>query len=477
MFRCFLNTYLSQQIFRVVLLVLMILITYQSQALTSVTSNFVQGNAPYLTFDGGRTRAIDTEGLLGITLSNGITFTPLTNPSSASNPIELSADESFADIAMFIPTDVDSVNLNQLVRSPYNYWGDDDGDGQGNNGISATGSLSLLIVDKYNQAVARNSRLDICNAPYKLTLSNIPSTLTTLYGVPNTTVFKSASVNYYISPNAPAKVCFAKPDLQFGSDREISGVDFRGPLSMWNPERGFVNQSINSTNYDYNFPTTGGDHLYFYLEIAGSGPLIWDPVTISGITASMEPNTIGTSVKVTLTGPVATESQWRSDQPNNINRIFKPELPKIFELVGKDTNGLVVVKYGFKLKQWFVNRGDVDYYNYSDSENWCMNIGYHLPKIRDLTNASCQGANSGYWCQGGPNGDNSSPNNFYQRKIGDGFFSEWGNMYNYEDAHFVYYDYWTNENINGLPFVVYADKGNMNGDNPLIGNSGICVSP
>ena len=452
-------------------------ISFSNYALTTKTTNIIYGSAPYLTFDGGRTRVTNTEALLGISLSDGRTFTPTTN-NSRDNPIVLPvADQSFADIGMFIPTDTDFISLNSIIRSPYNYWGDDDGDGQGDNGVSGTGSLSLFIVDKYNQTVARSSRLDICNAPYKLTLSNIPSTLRTLYGVPNTTVFKSATVDYYISPNAPAKVCFAKPDLQFGSDREISGVDFRGPVSVWNPERGFVNQSINSTNYDYNFPTTGGDHLYFYLEIAGSGPLIWDPVTISGITASMEPNTIGTSVKVTLTGPVAIESQWRSDQPSNIKRIFKPELPKIFELVGKDTNGLVVVKYGFKLKQWFLNRGDINYYNYSDSENWCMNIGYHLPNIRDLTNASCQGANSGYWCQGGPNGDNSSPNNYYQRKIGGGFFSEWGNMYNYEDAHFVFDDYWTIDWINGSPFVVYADKGHMNSDNPLIGNSAICVSP
>ena len=59
------------------------------QALTSVTSNFIYGHAPYLTLDGGHTRVMDTDGLFGISLSNGTRFTPTTNNSTQSNPIEL----------------------------------------------------------------------------------------------------------------------------------------------------------------------------------------------------------------------------------------------------------------------------------------------------------------------------------------------------------------------------------------------------
>ncbi|MCX8684234.1 hypothetical protein J3U09_10920, partial [Gilliamella sp. B2889] len=53
-----------------------------SHALTSKTSNVIQGSAPYLTFDGGRTRVVDVNGLLGITLSDGTKYTPSTNISS-----------------------------------------------------------------------------------------------------------------------------------------------------------------------------------------------------------------------------------------------------------------------------------------------------------------------------------------------------------------------------------------------------------
>ncbi|MCX8596045.1 MULTISPECIES: hypothetical protein [unclassified Gilliamella] len=40
--------------------------------------NAIQGSAPYLTFDGGRTRAVDANDLLGITLSDGTRYTPST---------------------------------------------------------------------------------------------------------------------------------------------------------------------------------------------------------------------------------------------------------------------------------------------------------------------------------------------------------------------------------------------------------------
>ena len=49
----------------------LLLSSYPSLALTSETTNTIRGNAPYLTFDGGRTQATNTDELLGITLSNG----------------------------------------------------------------------------------------------------------------------------------------------------------------------------------------------------------------------------------------------------------------------------------------------------------------------------------------------------------------------------------------------------------------------
>ncbi|MCX8583005.1 hypothetical protein, partial [Gilliamella sp. B3372] len=56
---------------------------------SQTTRNAIQGSPPYLTFDGGRTRVVDANGLLGITLSDGTHYTPSTNSSSSSRPIVL----------------------------------------------------------------------------------------------------------------------------------------------------------------------------------------------------------------------------------------------------------------------------------------------------------------------------------------------------------------------------------------------------
>ncbi|MCX8661900.1 hypothetical protein, partial [Gilliamella sp. B2911] len=103
-------------------------LSFPSHALTSqTTKNHIEGSAPYLTFDGGRTRVVDANGLLGITLSDGTQYTPSTN-SSSTTPIVLPVvGQSFADISMFVPTNTNSVALSSLIGPPNNYWGDDDG--------------------------------------------------------------------------------------------------------------------------------------------------------------------------------------------------------------------------------------------------------------------------------------------------------------------------------------------------------------
>ena len=446
-------------------------ISFSNYALTIKTTNIIHGSAPYLTFDGGRTRVTNTDGLLGITLSNGTRFTPATNISSATNPIELPYGDNFADIGMFVPTNVDSIDLNLLIRAPYNYWGDDDGDGQGTDGIWADGHLTLSIVDNDDQAVARSASLDICKAPYKLTLTNVPGSLSTMYGFPKTTEFNRGSVIYYINPgNVSPKVCYAQPNKEYGS-LKYGYIDFRGPVSMWNEYKGFIPQSTNSSSYGLNFPTTGADHLYFYLIIGGSGRLNWASVTLSGITASMEPNSSGSSVKVLLTGPVATEEQWISNKPDEIKQISRPELPQTFELVGKDDTGNVVVKYGFTIKQWFLNRGNV-YSDVNSSALWCGKINYHLVQVKDLTNATCNGASSGSHCIGAVGAavaTHPSPNNYYQRVIDAGFLAEWGNVEFYgsdssmsDSAANFSGSYWTRDEADSINnFVIDSPHGSI----------------
>ncbi|OCF99091.1 hypothetical protein A9G16_05005 [Gilliamella apicola] len=452
-------------------------ISFSNYALTTKTTNIIYGSAPYLTFDGGRTRVTNTEALLGISLSDGRTFTPTTNNSS-DNPIVLPViGQSFNDIGMLVPRDTDSIALSSLIGTPYNYWGDDDGDGQGIDGITATGSLNLSIVDKDNNRVARNEVLTICKAPYKLTLSNGEGRLTTRYGVPNESRFTAGYATYYINPKKESSpvICYVRP---------YSLTVFGSSAATW--ERlGFLPQSVTPSSYGSNFPTTGANNLFFYLEIRGTNQaLSWAPVSHGGITATMTDST-STSVRVTLTGPVATPSQWQSENPGRIDR---PSLPQVFELVGRDSSGNAVLKYGFELKQWFVNHGDQSCPTYSGISSWCNSLGYRLPKVRDLTNASCQGRYS-YECRDHGNevegATPSSPQNTYMRNIGGGLFSEWGNIYQYPDARFDewYERYWTSDQSidnNEHYFLVDSDAGSIvyNSYAGIGYNlSGVCVYP
>ncbi|OCL24178.1 hypothetical protein A9G07_04890 [Gilliamella sp. wkB72] len=372
---------------------------------SQTTANQIQGTPPYLTFDGGRTRAVDTNGLLGITLSNGANYTPSNNTSSTT-PISLPVEgQSFVDISMFVPTVTNSVSLSTLIGPPNNYWGDDDGDSD----VTATGSLSLSIVDKSGQTVSRSTVPEICKAPYRIKLSSTNGTLSTRYGVPNRSTFNASNVTYYVNPKASPVVCFARPDLTYASGQ------YAGPASMWDPDNGFIPQSTAPSSYGRNFPTTGANGLYFDLDIRGvSQPLSWSPVSHGGITATMS-NPTATSVRVTLSGPYATLSQHSSDSPGPIS---KPTLPQTFELVGRDNNGNPIVKYGFTLKQWFVNRNSYFTNDPSDILSWCNSIGYRMPRVNDLTNSNYRRLGATPFSRG----------NYYQRRIGSGFFTEWGRM-------------------------------------------------
>ena len=429
---------------------------FSGHALTSQTTrNAIQGSAPYLTFDGGRTRAVDANGLLGITLSNGANYTP-SNNSSSTTPIVLPVEgQSFADIRMFVPTNTNSVALSSLIGPPNNYWGDDDGDAD----VTATGSLSLSIVNRRGQPVSRDTVLTTCNdsAPYRVTLSSTNGTLATRYGFPNRSTFSARNVTYYVNPKPGSSVCvkFTRPALNLG------GGDYAGWPSMWDPAKGFIPQSTDPSLYGRNFPTTGANGLYFDLDISGSSqPLSWSPVSLGGITVTMS-NPTATSVRVTLTGPYATTSQHNSSSPSPIS---KPTLPQTFELVGRDSNGTPVVKYGFTLKQWFVHRG-TNYYTYPNTLSWCNSLGYRMPRVRDLTNSNYNNLGA----------TPSAPHNGYMRHIGSGFFTEWGYMADYSGVGFDSSWYWTSDPNGSYQFIVSTDNGDV--DWSYNSTYGLCSHP
>ncbi|MWP30424.1 hypothetical protein, partial [Gilliamella sp. Pra-s54] len=109
--------------------------------------------------------------------------------------------------------------------------------------------------------------------------------------------------------------------------------------------------------------------------------LTWSSVTHSGITATVSVVAANESwipsvdrgkrvARVKLSGPRASSSQINSSNPSPLTR---PSLPQTFELVGRDRRGNEV-RYGFVLKQWFVNRGSQRKY-YTNQTAWCNSLG------------------------------------------------------------------------------------------------------
>jgi hypothetical protein len=462
--------------FPITLLPLLLLpFSFDSQALSATTTNTIQGSAPYLTFNNGKTKVINTEDLLAITLSDGTTITPITN-TSATNPIVLPrVGETLADVGMLVPSTTDTIELKALIDAPYYYWGDDDGDGQEVNGVTAMGSLTVNITDKNNRVVGRDDTLDIARSPYKVVLSNTNSSLSTQYGVPDRSTFNAGTVTYYIIPKSSPAVLYAKPNLRLGGNNEpgFNGWKFAGPANIWQPNRGFLPQSIIPTSYNLNFPTTGANGLYFDLDISEGTQLTWPSITHEGITAIMTPNANGTRVRVLLTGPVATNDQIKEANPA---RIYTPALPKTFELVGYDSSGAAVIKYGFVLQKWFVSRGERSATNI-ETENWCTSLGYRLPQAKDFTNAVCSGANETMFCRSLVGATPASSGHHYQRQIGAGFFSEWGDIIHYKGAGIANAWFWTSDPYGGWRFRIDSTAGSADGDYPYNHNNGLCIYP
>jgi hypothetical protein len=274
-----------------------------------------------------------------------------------------------------------------------------------------------------------------------------------------------------IFPELPSAVInYVRPNLLY-----YNGGRYAGPA--YNPKKGFLVLSTNPSSYGPNFPTTGGDGLYFDLLITGIDvrDLTWEPVTHEGITATVT-NVIANDywipsedrgkvvARVKLTGPrVGKHGWWKLD------RVLKPRLPQTFELVGRHIGtGDEVVKYGFVLKQWFVS---LKSYKYSShTAGWCNQIGYQMPRIKDLTNSvrtdlypPVVGATP------------SSRGNYYMRHIDAGFFSEWGRM-GYDNTAFRALPYWAMRTSPLIGYAVSANYGEISRPDVNTSERFICVS-
>ncbi|OCG10139.1 hypothetical protein A9G24_11015 [Gilliamella sp. App6-5] len=268
-----------------------------------------------------------------------------------------------------------------------------------------------------------------------------------------------------LPPTVVAVIDYVRPAVSLGND------EYAGPADIWNPSKGFLVQSINPESYNLNFPTTGAHNLYFDLLITGDvEQLIWEPVTHEGITATVtnvvvrewwipDEDKRQVVARVRLTGPEAS-NQWYNSNPS---RIAKPRLPQTFELVGRDIYGGEVVKYGFVLRQWFVNRGN-QAKAYSDQLAWCNSLGYRMPRVRDLTNSNY-------------NDLGATLVNHYKRHIGAGFFTEWGNIFYYPGTGFITSYYWTSGATGSYQFPVGSYSGGVRSDSASVSRYGLCTAP
>lgn len=428
-----LSCLISKRLSKVVLILIFFLpYSVNIQALSATTTQTIQGSAPYLTFDGGKTKARDTKELTSITLSDGRTYTIDDAKATETNPIVMAKNgETFSDLKYAMNFDSEAIFLTNITNPAYHYWGDDDGDGDatintfGNAGDITSGRLSRVILDRWGGWFGRKTELSWCKgAPYTMELITDSGILSTKYGSPNVSSFTKATAKYHFVPNSPPLVCYVTPFKAYVNS---------GPEDQWdNKKESFI--KVSTTSYASNFPTTGFNGAYFDLDMGGTGEVTFPPVTHEGITASVTKlpfdnsyqATNGLKVRVTLTGPFATKAEIAAATATTIK---KPKLPVQFELIGYDKNGKKIIKYGFVLKQWLIGRGVIS--DYESAQKWCQSAGYRLPRVKDLTNGVCAGndVRPNTRCNGMVGGKPSSSDNNPMRAIGAGILAEWGDIY------------------------------------------------
>ncbi|OCG39102.1 hypothetical protein A9G28_10155 [Gilliamella sp. Fer1-1] len=514
-----------------------LMVSTNATALSATTSNVIQGSAPYLSLDNGVTKIMSEDGLLSIKLPDGSLYiAPGENSelypnakvdnSSYTNPIALPSEvKTFADIQTFVPltdnTHYPSIELSNLIGEPHNYWGDADGDGN----ASATGKLKVKWLDADDKDITAeikanpNRLLNGCDVPYQLTMTATNGTLSTEYGLPQTSTFNEISHTYYLGNKADIPTsCYALPNTRYDSQRAASD----GP--DWVVNAGFKIHSADKLTE--NFPTTGTNGIHFFLLLTGITPeqvVAANGTTVHaesghGVTLSLSAAEVNwnysytwedqerwdarpinpkTGVKIKLNGPTRDSRDKR----------FSPSVFKIYA----DSNHTHLL-YSFKIERWYINNppssdeyGQPVYENmtFEKATMFCQELasGYRITRANDLTNANFEG-----W-DGGVMGTESYG---YQRRVSfkrggrwiGGLFSEWGRMASFFKGQGNYDDeedwgseesalqnsdyaitwgddlYWTNSLLNNNYLLVSPIDGSLTdgrwGENTVLA---ACVSP
>lgn len=463
-----------------------------ANALSSVSVGKVKGSLPYITFDGGKTKVTKLSSLLVMGNPDGRFFIPeedqamlypnsIIDSSNAREPIEVPVSTSWKDIVTLVPLDSgkgsnSAIDLKSLLVSKL-YWRDKDGDGN----FDATGSLTLTWQDSSGKDISKmikehpDEKLDPCDSPYRLTIAVTNSDFSTQYGIPREVKGNvGSSHTYYLRPKITTPyVCYARPPDVSNDSTSGSGLpDLNG--SAWVAGKGFKPQDIYYP--PKNFPTIGGEGLFFDLIIAGltAQQVLegYDNGILSGV--NFEDNnppkdgrenlntrtvgddglihTVGTSnlmakLSIAPNQDINTGNKLRITISSNTGVVTLPIITRgsAFYIDYKATNTRL---YSFKIKKWFfvADRICEDLYKKPLYIYAPMTYTYyHEPAISDLTNAN------GFTWNGGIPGRNI---NNYRREItsyssyvfenhrnpwrpreywgvnliNGGLFSEWGNI-------------------------------------------------
>ena len=437
----------------VLIVVVLQSISFSNYALTTKTTNIIQGSAPYLTLDDGVSKITSTEELLAIKLPNGTVITPQNDVSSITNPIELpDKNNTYASVQTIVPLPISGnnqfpvINMTDLLAAPYNYFADDDGDGFDDSDLitaTATGDIKIKW-EARNPAVAdinaKNAFIDItskvkshpdaipdlCDGVHKITISASDSELTTPYGDPNTNHFQEGSHSYYLTPKLDPKVCYAQPNL-YPDNASLGGRDYEIDGILWDaaqvesvndygvyrgyPSKGIkVLRATNSGNYQgetsitkNNFPTTGSHGLYFYLLLGGI-----TPEAVLAANGSTVQSIEGGNVSLSLSVSKTTEWEHGEHGPspyglaepaikvtlvgpryNSADKSFRPMTFRLYA----DSNKSTLI-YEFKLMRWFIANPEIFFnkeHGFPSSDENKEMLSYQS-KARDY----CKSLGSGY---------------------------------------------------------------------------------
>lgn len=443
--------------------------------LSKQTENPIQGTAPYLLFkfENGETRKVlNSDDLFYMAFYDGNElkmYDKFNNFSSEENPIIVPASvKSLKEILLPVPVDA-NINQDFVDQQEIDFdtlakkWGvDEDNDIN----FSGTGKLLGNITDQNGYVLERNGRFSACDSEYhRVTLSfyDKTSAIFTQYGLPNKTDFKLQNISFFIKHKKEPTACWVQPNLLYNGGPNNRNK-YNGPEKQWNFQKGFLPQDID--NPSSNFPTTGMKGQWFNLAVIETN--------INDIRYIKYPNnsdlklSISNSgnnvVKIELDGP-----DW--DSASQSLKVFEPTTFTIFADSNYNTK-----LYTFEINQWFIVKPTQNHddkgVTYDKARQYCNNIGYRMPYIKDLTNANSP------LSVGLP----GQPNN-YQRSIGGGLLAEWGRMNDavYENK-VTLMKFWVNKQNapvdESTKYSVYTSDGGILGSVTSSDTAQtICVSP